>query len=86
MKIGSKIKNFNAEMTGKSDFNLADYQGKKLSCISTPEIILQVVLPKEKILEIITNFPKKNTVIFGISKDSIKSHENFKEKFNFPLN
>ncbi|HAY75832.1 MAG TPA: peroxiredoxin, partial [Opitutae bacterium] len=30
-------------------------------------------------------FQKKNTVIFGISKDSIKSHENFKEKFNFPF-
>ena len=30
-------------------------------------------------------FQKKNTLIFGVSKDSVKSHENFKEKFNFPF-
>ena len=68
MKIGSKIKNFNAEMTGNSDFSLSDYQGKNVFCISTPETILQVVLPKERILEITTNFSRKNTVIFGYLK------------------
>jgi peroxiredoxin Q/BCP len=30
MKVGSKVKNFKAEMTGKCDFNLADYKGKKI--------------------------------------------------------
>ena len=30
MKIGSKIKSFNAEMTGNSDFSLSDYQGKNV--------------------------------------------------------
>ena len=32
-------------------------------------------------------FDKENTVIFGLSRESIKSHENFKEKqsFNFEL-
>ena len=32
-------------------------------------------------------FTKANTVIFGLSRESIKSHENFKkkEKFNFDL-
>ena len=31
------------------------------------------------------SFQKKNTLIFGISKDSLSSHEKFKEKFNFPF-
>ena len=30
MKAGSKVKNFKAEMTGKADFNLADYKGKRI--------------------------------------------------------
>ena len=30
MKVGSKVKNFKAEMTGKVDFNLADYKGKRI--------------------------------------------------------
>ena len=28
MKVGSKVKNFKAEMTGKGIFNLTDYKGK----------------------------------------------------------
>ena len=27
----------------------------------------------------------KNAVVFGVSKDSIKSHENFKAKYNMPF-
>ena len=30
-------------------------------------------------------FKKKNTKVFGVSKDSLKSHESFKNKFNFPF-
>ena len=30
-------------------------------------------------------FTKANTVVFGISRDSIRSHENFKSKQNFPF-
>ncbi len=30
-------------------------------------------------------FQAKNTEIVGISRDSVKSHENFKAKFNFPF-
>jgi peroxiredoxin Q/BCP len=31
------------------------------------------------------SFTKANTVVFGISRDSIRSHENFKSKQNFPF-
>ncbi|MGA1562145.1 MAG: peroxiredoxin [Gammaproteobacteria bacterium] len=30
-------------------------------------------------------FTKANTIVFGISRDSIRSHENFKSKQNFPF-
>ena len=31
------------------------------------------------------DFQQANTEIFGISRDSVKSHENFKAKFSFPF-
>jgi len=31
------------------------------------------------------DFQNLNTEIFGISRDSLKSHENFKAKFSFPF-
>jgi peroxiredoxin Q/BCP len=30
-------------------------------------------------------FKRQNTVILGVSRDSIKSHEKFSEKYNFPF-
>jgi peroxiredoxin Q/BCP len=30
-------------------------------------------------------FKRQNTVILGVSRDSIKSHEKFREKYNFPF-
>lgn len=30
-------------------------------------------------------FQELNTVIFGVSRDSLKSHENFKAKYHFPF-
>ena len=31
------------------------------------------------------SFTEKNTVIYGVSRDSIKSHEKFKKKFNYTI-
>ncbi len=31
------------------------------------------------------SFSKKNTVIYGVSRDSISSHEKFKQKFNYTI-
>jgi len=31
------------------------------------------------------SFTEKNTVIYGVSRDSIKSHEKFKQKFNYTI-
>ncbi|MEC7917638.1 MAG: peroxiredoxin, partial [Pseudomonadota bacterium] len=35
--------------------------------------------------DLFKKFKKENTVIFGLSRESIKSHENFKEKQAFPF-
>ena len=31
------------------------------------------------------SFTEKNTIIYGVSRDSIKSHEKFKQKFNYTI-
>ena len=87
MNTGEKIKNFQAEMTGKTDFKLSPtIKVIILLFIFTPEITHLDVRLKGKILETISKkFKNKKTKIFGVSKDSLKSHESFKEKFNFPL-
>ena len=84
MKIGSKIKNFKAAMTGKKEFSLSDYLGKNIVIYFYPRDNTPGCTSEgEDFRDNIESFKKKNTLVFGVSKDSIKSHENFKEKFNF---
>ena len=86
MKIGTKIKNFKAEMSGKNDFNLADYKGQKIVIYFYPRDNTPGCTSEgEDFRDNYNLFKKKNTKIFGVSKDSLKAHEGFKNKFNFPF-
>ncbi|HET9679451.1 MAG TPA: peroxiredoxin, partial [Gammaproteobacteria bacterium] len=39
----------------------------------------------QEFAELHSKFKRQNTIILGVSRDSIKSHENFKAKFDFPF-
>ena len=86
MKVGSKVKSFKAEMTGKADFNLADYIGKRIVIYFYPRDNTPGCTSEgEDFRDNYKSFKKTKTEIFGVSKDSLKSHEGFKEKFKFPF-
>lgn len=36
-------------------------------------------------MELLEEFEKQNTVIIGISRDSLKSHAKFRDKYNIPF-
>ena len=73
MKIGTKIKNFKAEMSGKNDFNLADYKGQKIVIYFYPRDNTPGCTSEgEDFRDNYKLFKKKNTKIF-------------KNKFNFPF-
>ena len=87
IKIGEKVKNFTAQSTDKVDFNLKNH---------LKGIIILFFYPKDNtpgctqegidFSEHIKKFKNKNSQVFGISRDSLKSHNNFKEKFKFKFN
>ena len=80
------IPHFTLPATSGVTFNLADYFGKNIILYfypkdSTPGCTTQGVAFRDTYAE----FQSLNTEIFGISRDSLKSHENFKAKFSFPF-
>ena len=86
MKIGSKVNYFSAEMPGNKKFSLKEFTGKNIVLYfyprdNTPGCTSESIDFRDNF----KSFQKKNTLIFGISKDSLSSHEKFKEKFNFPF-
>ena len=84
--LNEKVPNFELEGTGNLSFNLSNFVGKNIIIYfypkdSTPGCTNEGI----NFTENINKFKKKNVEIFGVSRDSIKSHENFKAKYNFPF-
>lgn len=80
------IKDFELPATSGLSFKLSDYLGKNVIIYfypkdSTPGCTTQGV----QFRDFFANFQTADTEIFGISRDSLKSHENFKKKFSFPF-
>lgn len=86
LALNQAVPAFTLPATGDVTFNLSDYLGKTLVIYfypkdSTPGCTTQGVQFRDAYAE----FQARNAVIVGISRDSLKSHENFKSKFSFPF-
>jgi len=82
--IGTKIKNFIANSTNKDEYVLKDYLGSYLVMFFYPKDNTSGCTQEGiDFSENYNKFKKLNAEIFGISRDSLKSHNNFKEKYDF---
>jgi len=80
------LQDFELPSTGGKTFKLSEHSGKTLVIYfypkdSTPGCTTQ----GQQFRDHYADFAAANTQIFGISRDSVKSHENFKAKFEFPF-
>ena len=84
--LGQAVPNFTAQATSQLEVTLADLQGKKVVIYfypkdSTPGCTTQ----GGDFRDMYAEFTAANTVVFGVSRDSLASHERFKEKQSFPF-
>ena len=83
---GNKIDNFTRPATGDQNISLSDFQGKNVVLYfypkdSTPGCTIE----GGDFRDYIKDFEKANTVILGVSRDTLRKHENFKAKQQFPF-
>ncbi len=88
VSIGKKVKNFSRPATGDKSISLKNLAGKKVVLYfyprdSTPGCTTE----GQNFRDAKAKFTRQNTVILGVSRDSLRKHENFKakQKFNFDL-
>ena len=86
INLNDKVPNFELEGTNNLSFNLSSFLGKYIVIYfypkdSTPGCTNEGI----DFTENINKFKKMNVEILGVSRDTIKSHENFKAKYNFPF-
>ncbi len=84
ISINSPVPDFKADSTGGISFKLSDYLGKRVILYFYPRDNTPGCTQEGKdFRDNIDQFNELNTVIFGISRDSVKVHESFKEKQAF---
>lgn len=86
IEINSPVPELTLEGTNNTTFSINNYVGKNLVIYfypkdSTPGCTNESIDFKDNY----DIFQKLNTEIFGISRDSLKSHEKFKAKYGFPF-
>ena len=84
--LGQIVADFEADSTGDSPFKLSDHLGKKVIIYFYPRDNTPGCTQEGKdFRDNIDQFTTLNTVIFGVSRDSVKVHEGFKAKQEFPF-
>jgi len=86
LMLNQTVTDFELPATSGKIFKLSNHSGKNLVLYfypkdSTPGCTTQGM----QFRDFYSEFQNANTEIFGISRDSLKSHENFKAKFTFPF-
>lgn len=84
--LANPIPDFELESTEGKPFRLTDYRGKKLIIYFYPKDDTPgCTTESQQFSDLYEQFKALNCEVVGISRDSIKSHENFREKLGLPF-
>ncbi len=83
LQIGDAAPEFSIEISDGKTINLKDLRKKYVVLYfypkdDTPGCTIEAI----DFNELLSDFEKLNTVVFGVSKDDLKSHDKFKNKYN----
>ncbi len=79
--IGKKVPDFTLPATGEQSISLKNFKGKNVVLYFYPKDSTPGCTQEScEFRDLQKEFNKLNTVVIGVSRDSLKSHENFKTK------
>lgn len=82
----SVISDFELPATGNTTFKLSEHRGQNVVVYFYPKDNTSgCTLEGQEFRDLYGDFGKANTLVVGISRDSLKSHEGFKAEFQFPF-
>jgi len=84
--IGKKVPNFTSPATGNKAISLNDLTGSKVVIYFYPKDNTPGCTTEgQDFRDAFAKFKRAKTVILGVSRDTIRTHENFKSKHEFPF-
>ncbi len=86
LNAGDKAPDFKVVATSGKTLSLADFKGRKLVLYFYPKDNTPgCTLEGYDFKKLYSQFQKAGTEILGVSRDSLRSHESFREKCGFPF-
>ena len=86
VSIGKKVPSFKLHATGDQIIKLSNLKGKNVVLYFYPKDSTPGCTREgQDFRDNIRKFQAKNTIVLGVSRDTLKSHENFKGKQCFPF-
>jgi peroxiredoxin Q/BCP len=86
IKLGDVLPGVSFEMTDGKTHTFSDFKGKNLVLYFYPKDNTSgCTLEAQGFRDHMDKFTQKNAVVLGVSKDSLKSHQSFREKLCLPF-
>ena len=86
LEAGKKAPAFDAVTDGDGKIALKDLKGRNVVLYFYPKDMTPgCTAEAEGFRDVIKDFEKANTIVIGVSKDSVKRHDNFKAKHDLPF-
>jgi len=86
LKLDGKVPAFTAATTAGDEFSLADARGKSLVLYFYPKDATSgCTVEAREFRDHADKFRRAGAIILGVSRDSLKSHEKFREKESLPF-
>jgi peroxiredoxin Q/BCP len=86
VKIGNKVPDIELSATGDKSIKFSDFAGKNIVLYFYPKASTPGCTQEGRdFAEAINKFRRQSVVILGVSRDSVKAQQNFKDKQGFPF-
>jgi peroxiredoxin Q/BCP len=84
--LNQPVPDFELPATGGHPFSISAHRGKTLVLYFYPKDATPGCTTEgQNFRDLLPHFTNANAVVYGVSRDSVKSHENFKDKQCFPF-
>ena len=86
ISVGKRVKNFTLPATGDQDLSLSDFKGRSLVIYFYPKDNTPGCTQEgQDFRDLYPQFERAGADILGVSRDSVRIHENFRTKHQFPF-
>lgn len=86
VSVGKRVENFTLPATGDQELSLADFEGRSLIIYFYPKDNTPGCTREgQEFRDLYPQFVDAGADIVGVSRDSVRTHENYKRKHEFPF-